>query len=635
MASILEKNEAALKRLGEKFWGLYETAKKDWEESKKNTNAESEKREDGCVVENCENGERILCCVRENRKWRLNSIYEPMEAAKMYASRYERIKDFAFLCFFGLSDGRAVREILKKCNDTQLICIYEPDKQVFFQAMKTFPLEDILSHKKLVLIVGDINEEELGIQLFEKITYQNRMLMQCLILPNYDVLYNAQGQNYINQMVYHCKMESFKKNTEIDHAAKLATNILHNLPYILKGNSVLELERVFFEADLTDIPAIIVSAGPSLDKNIKELKKVGNKAFIIAVDSALRALVREGVHFHMAVSVDPRKNPDVFADDRVNQVPYVLAGYSLPLIAERNQNKLFFEGGYGFDAFQKIIKANTDKDIGVLKTGGSVATEALSLALDMRFRNIILVGQDLAFTGGRGHVSGFEKTEEDDKKHVEQSVLTEVEAYGGGVVSTDIQMDSYRQWFEMEIARVKDYVTVYNATEGGARMKGTIEIPLKEVMEQFGKRELPFDQMVADVPPTFTDEEKYRLKDELLQLNHNLSELQQTIEGGIEAYKALLVLEEDGKQGTPEYKELLQVVYQINKIEQESAYMSIIKLYAKSAEYEASEDIYAAEEMSVKEILERGAQLLEGYIGGIAACKEKVSEILEPKLEIV
>ena len=41
-------------------------------------------------------------------------------------------------------------------------------------------------------------------------------------------------------------------------------------------------------------------------------------------------------------------------------------------------------------------------------SGGSVSTEAFMIALHLGFRKIILIGQDLAFVGGKTHTSGVE-----------------------------------------------------------------------------------------------------------------------------------------------------------------------------------------------------------------------------------
>ncbi len=615
---ILVKNEAALRRHGDIFFEAYEEAKKG--------------SICHCYIAETEREEKIICCARESRLWRLNSYYNPNRAAKLYAERYDKIQDFAGIYFFGLSDGRVIKEVLKKCNETQHILIYEPDIEIFLQAIVNFSLEEIFENEQVVLIVNGINEDSLADCLFEMVTYQNRMLMMNCILPNYDVLYPQQCKDYIDKMIYYSELEVFRKNTEIDLAAKFGDNLLMNLPYLINSSSVSLLLEYFSKMNLENVPAIIVSAGPSLDKNIKELKNAAGKAFIIGVDSALRALVREEIPFQIAVTVDPRKNPDVFADDRVYEYPYIVSGYSLPLVVEKSKNRLFFEGGYGFRPFQNIITKKTGQVLRDLKTGGSVATDALSLAFELGFKNVILIGQDLAFTDGRGHVSGFEKSEQKNREHVEQRVLVEVEALGGGTVQTDIQMNSYLQWFEQEIKFHPD-VTVYNATEGGARIHGAVEVSLKDAIEKLCIQNMNFDDLLKEVPQLFSAEQQKELCVELIKSKNGIEKLRDKLQIGVDSYQKLIQFEKQNQKDTQEYQELLQKVYAVNRIEEENDYMELIKLYAKRAEYEAAEDIYVEEEMSVQEILERGRQMLEGYVEGCTVCIQKLEEILIPQLE--
>lgn len=616
--SILEKNEKTLKSVNAKFYDRYMEAKQ---------NAQT-----NCMIKESQNGKKVICRMWDGHEWRLNSAYDPDRAAELYADRYGKLCDYAVLCIFGLSDGRAVREMLKNCNATQKIIICEPDAGIFFAAMECFPLEDILLRKDLFLSVKGINGNYFQKILENTITYQNRSLIQHCILPNYDILYAKDCENCIEELLYYSKLEIFKMNTEINYATKVADNSLHNLPYMIEQSSLNCLTEIFAGLDLKEIPAIIVSAGPSLDKNIKELKQADGKAFIIGVDSSLKALVREGIPFQIAVSVDMRKDSNVFEDERVWNVPYVLASFSIPLIAEKARNRLFFEGGYGFECFRDLLLYLTGREPGDLETGGSVATDAFSLAKKLGFRKIILVGQDLAFTGGRGHVSGFENSEEENRKHMEKRVLVEVEANGGGRIVTDVQMDSYRRWFEMEIEKEKESITVYNATEGGARIYGTIEISLSEAIRQLCRKEMDFDRVVAEVPPFLKKEEKEKVYRELLRSKGKLKELESHIKESIAAYERLMELERSGKQNTAEYRENLQAVYAANRMEETESYLGLAKLYAKNAEYETAGDIYESPELSVEEILQKGKGLLEGYVEGIHLCSEKIEEILLPNL---
>lgn len=619
--NIYDANEKALRDL--------------WKGSLKEYEKKKEKQIQHCVVEENSEKEKVICCFAENREWRLNSIYNPEHAATLYAQRYGKIKDFSVLCIFGLSDGKSVRKLLENCNETQTIVIYEPDYEVFLMAMEHFVLDDIFVRENLYLIVNGINENRLP-RIFEDIiTYQNHLLIRDCILPNYDILYYNQAKEFLDTLLYYSRLEVFKKNTDINYGKRLADNLLYNLPYMIKNSSVTELKSYMRQQHLEEIPAIIVSAGPSLDKNIKELKKAEGKAFIIGVDSALKALVREKINFQIAVSVDPRKNPDVFADERVNEYPYLVSGYSIPLIAEKNRNRLFYEGGYGFEGFEEMIIYHTGKRMEDVRTGGSVATDAFSLAVDLGFHKIIMVGQDLAFTGGKGHVSGFEKSEEADREHVANSMTVEVEAYGGGKIVTDIQMESYKRWFELRIQELKDSITVYNATEGGAHIDGTIEMTLQSVLKECCKESqvYDFDKILQEVPQLFSEQEKKRIIAVFLDSTSNMDKLEDKLKAGILSYEKIISMENQNLQNTSEYKQLLQQIYEVNRIEKTEKFMYLIKLYAKQAEYEATDDIYEAEDLSIKEIAERGKALLEGYIEGIHTCKGRMEEILIPELK--
>ena len=614
--NILEQNEQALYRLGKAFVLRYQSLK--------------ECGVTYCFVTETVNHQKIMCHQRDGYNWRFNSIYEPELAAKKYVVNHSRFKDYAIICVFGISDGRVIRQLCENCNGTQSLVIYEPDHENFIVAMEHFPLEDILEKEWVHLIVEGMNEEHLHGKLDDLISYENRNLVTECILPNYDVLYLAQGQDYIEKMLYCVKKHVFNMNTEVAFGERLADNMLYSLPHIIEGSSLNNLKSAIGKCNISGIPAIIVSAGPSLDKNIKQLESVGNRAFIISVDSALKALIREGIDFHIGISVDPRKNPAVFEDGRIAEYPLVLSANSIPAIARRNQSRLFFESPVGFEGFEEALKAKTGEGLGELKTGGSVATDAFSLAEYLGFEKIILIGQDLAYTGGKTHVSGFAENEENKR---DEDSLVEVEGMDGTTLRTDIQMDSYRKWFELAIKRNQGKRTVYNATEGGARIHGAVELTLQEAIEQLCDRELDFPAIIQGAPKLFAEEDRIDMSKEFYELDHYFAELKDQIAAGIEAYQTLICLEEKSEQNTKEYQKVIQEIGRINELDEREPYMNFIKCYAKQEEYEIAEDIYTASDLTVKEIAERGIKLLAGYEKGINIAIGKLQGILKPALE--
>lgn len=614
--SIPERNEQAIRRFGGEFVRGYQSLK--------------ECGCSHCFVTEAVNHQEIICQERDGYNWRLNSIYEPQLAAEKYAQGCGSFGDYQVICVFGLSDGRVIRELCRKCNGTQRLIIYEPDHENFLMAMEHFPLEDILEKEWVYLVVEGINEERLHATLDGRIGYENHKLVSECILPAYDALYHMQQQEYSEKQLFCMKKHLFNMYTYVAYGAQTADNMLHNVPYLLKGSSLNNLKSAIGAYDISEIPAIIVSAGPSLDKNIRQLKAVGNRAFIIGVDSALKALLREGVDFHIGISVDMRKNPALFEDERLAGYPFVVDTCCIPAITERNQNRLFFLDSVGFAGYTEIIKKKSKEGLGVLMSGGSVATSAFELAQYLGFKNIILIGQDLAYTGGKTHVSGFAESEANER---DEGMLTEVEGMDGTMLRTDLQMDYYRKWFEMKINRNAGKLTVYNATEGGARIHGAVELTLQEVIDRLCTKELDFPSIIGNAPKLLQEEDRLAVGREFYALDQHFGKLKERIEAGIEVYQTLIRLEEEGGQGTAEYQEVLRQLGEVNKLDGKETFMSFIKFYAKQEEYAAAEDIYTAQELTIKEIAERGLQLFRGYEKGTDIAIEKIEKILKPALE--
>ncbi|MBX2078076.1 motility associated factor glycosyltransferase family protein, partial [Campylobacter peloridis] len=134
-------------------------------------------------------------------------------------------------------------------------------------------------------------------------------------------------------------------------------------------------------------------------------------------------------------------------------------------------------------------KALNMDDYGYLGSGMSVANMAYELAVKLGHKNIIFIGQDLAYgEDGNSHPKEYIHGEaiENDRK---QGLL--ITAYGGnGKVETNMYWDIFRKTFQRDIALVKNInITTYNATEGGARIEGALEISFSKICNEFLKKD--------------------------------------------------------------------------------------------------------------------------------------------------
>lgn len=259
---------------------------------------------------------------------------------------------------------------------------------------------------------------------------------------------------------------------------------------------------------LSGLPGVLVSAGPSLDKNIDVLKEIQDEVVICALNSSLAALDRKGIQPDLLATVESK---DI--------VSMVASSPSLP-------NMVFAPGLHTYSKlfdlpFREVMPAVSGsrgsalwltETLGVnpLGVGGSVACLGFSILLEIGCDPIILLGQDCALKGERMYAQGtpLEEMRWERKGGVTQQRSIEpilrmqnrmdefknqegskfdtftVPGWDGGQVWTIPQLNTYRLWFEEQAFELKDTVTLINATEGGAAIKGFESKTLRSIIKR-------------------------------------------------------------------------------------------------------------------------------------------------------
>lgn len=274
--------------------------------------------------------------------------------------------------------------------------------------------------------------------------------------------------------------------------ALFARQGIANLPEIARHPSAASLASAF-----AGRAAVLVSPGPSLDRNVHELRGLAGRVVIVAVSHALHALLRAGVTPDVVIATDSQDLRYHFDGVPLGDATLVLGAtvhpdlFALPARAIVTVGANTVIDAWLYEAIEPYLE---------VPSGGSVATTAFSLARLWGFSSIALVGQDLAFSGGRFYaassVDGEARVEHDERgafvaggsagldrvadgrEGSRRLELVEVPGYGGGVVRTSRAFAVARQWFGDEARRVGRECALYNCTEGGARIEGMTEIPL-------------------------------------------------------------------------------------------------------------------------------------------------------------
>ncbi len=196
--------------------------------------------------------------------------------------------------------------------------------------------------------------------------------------------------------------------TEALYSHKMLVNLLRNIRRwpgsFLAGG---------LKGKFCGIPAVVCGAGPSLQASLPHLKKIEDRALIIAGGSTIAALSNQGIQPHLGIALDP--NAEEFGRLKI------ASAYEMPLIyATRLQpdvfNALNGERGYlvsdtggscerYFERQMEIEEEPVGPELG--SEALSVTTLAIALAVEMGCHPLFLNGIDLAYTGTQRYAEGI------------------------------------------------------------------------------------------------------------------------------------------------------------------------------------------------------------------------------------
>lgn len=278
-----------------------------------------------------------------------------------------------------------------------------------------------------------------------------------------------------------------KKNTEVSYykGEVVFRNGLDNLMVIAESKSFSEMKNKF-----AGYSAIIVAAGPSLSKNIHELKLVKDKAVIIAVDAAVAPLVDNGVIPHFVASVDI--NPYTY--EKISKYINDLKGSSLIIIPETAPNvakySLFARTYTAFcdERGENIVQYLTGADSVDIENMQSVAHLAIGTAQHFGCNPIVFTGLDLAFSGKKDHAKGTVLNWGNNQGVPKDSVM--VESVDGELIPTLPGFVAMKEICEKLVKNRPD-IRHIDATEGGAKVFGTEIRSLAEVLSESCIKSVP------------------------------------------------------------------------------------------------------------------------------------------------
>jgi hypothetical protein len=400
----------------------------------------------------------------------------------------------------GLNGTEEIEYLIKNSNANSYFIIIEPDPSFFYHVLNAKNL-NFLARKNVKLIVQEV--EHLQPILLEICTSPLiKLLRNIRFYGTYFYRHNDSKKllEIVRTVSSYFKRFIHRIGNSLDDSIRGLSNNLHNLSIISKSKNISLLKNKF-----KGVPAIIVSAGPSLDKNIKLLKDAKGKSIIIAADTIVQKLLNEGIipDFMCSVERDEVVYEYFYKGQAIPENVTLCAPIVVdPKIINTFPGKNII--GLKTDVYQDLWLGNLLNFNGdyFISMGSSCAHLAFGLAAHLGAEPIVLVGQDLAYSsdGKSSHSTGTIYDEEGSEisQSLYQQEIFEVEGYYGKPVKTYDIWDMFRKWFETEITTKGLYVI--NATEGGAKIAHTIQLSLKEVIEKYCKHEMFVSEVISELP---------------------------------------------------------------------------------------------------------------------------------------
>ncbi|EGL9009711.1 motility associated factor glycosyltransferase family protein [Campylobacter jejuni] len=445
-------------------------------------------------------------------------MYENLEEEInfFYQSILEKTLRYPFICIYGIGNALLIKNLAKHYKH---LFVFESEIELFILALSTIDLSEELKVYKIVLF--DCVAKDLEIQIAMIFDQQSILeylsLYEMFISSHYYLKYYEASILFVNELCIKSASVAIR-NADITCFLPLLTHgqFLQNIPSMLES---IPFQRILSQRKNKFDNAIVVSAGPSLAKQLSLLKAYQDKAVIFCADGALSMLEKEGIIPDYVTNLDFTDLAMKFFQNKENSKQSIIA---LECATHPNVVRSLNAENCMIVLRNKALYQRFNlNDFGYIDTGTHVSHFSYTLALALGFKNIIMIGQDLAFDEeGNSHSKGFSYGEQFNG---EKTVPTlKAQAYAGkGEVLTHITWNDYRIKLEYLFACNEQKAKFYNATEGGARINFTEELSFKECCEKLLTKEKPQFELPKSLTKNRSDKLLVKFKEKIQKDQEN------------------------------------------------------------------------------------------------------------------
>jgi hypothetical protein len=439
---------------------------------------------------------------------RLASLHQPLAEAQQWAERIDP-GETACVLVLGFGVGHHVKSLLTRLNRTGIVLVYEPDVARLRTILSTFDCTPWMDPRYLRWIT-DVDDEAEFTRCFSDIETQmvagTKILEHGPSLPGFD----AQIRSITGRLTDAVNSARTTMTTTLMRSSGTVRNELLNVDHYALGSGVKELSGL-----AKGRLGVVVSAGPSLQKNIKLLGKTGvrSRCMIIAAQTTLRPLLDAGIKPHFVTALDyhhiSKRFYEGLTQKDVEGITLIGLPQAHPVIADSWPGAIRWCRAIVLEQ----ILGNTGPDLAALESASTVAHLSYHFARYLGCDPVALIGQDLGFTDGLYYARG---TAIDDVWSTElnpfntiakmewerivrhRGMLHRLEDVNGRSILTDRQMLTYLRRFETYFtADVQKGLKVIDASEGGVRKASTEVESLRATLRTHAPKDEP---PIASIP---------------------------------------------------------------------------------------------------------------------------------------
>ncbi|ELZ8435981.1 motility associated factor glycosyltransferase family protein, partial [Campylobacter coli] len=357
-----------------------------------------------------------------------NLLYQdPIKELQTMLNTYnDKYLLYPVLYFYGFGNGILFKALLQNKNH-QHIVVFEKDIEIIWVMFHILDFSSELQSARLMILENDkLQAQDYTELCSSKPFFQFSRIYFLELMSHYYERFHEDILGLNKKLAENFKNSIVSYGNDSTDTLQGIEQFVYNLPQMITHPSYKEL--LSKRKGISDT-AIIVSTGPSLTKQLPLLKKYASKATIFCADSSYPILAKHGIKPDYVCMLERTEITAEFFNHDFGEfdkdIVFICAGVVHPKAIEylKGRNLVITQKVLAFPYYINL------KDFSYAAVEFSVAHMSYFLSVLLNHKNIIFIGQDLAYAeNGNSHPDDYQNSANYESQ-MYKHILTE--AYGG------------------------------------------------------------------------------------------------------------------------------------------------------------------------------------------------------------